>query len=89
MSTVEEFKKLPKEVQEKVISDLAGWNRTHVTWEYGRYWVSVDYCCRDSYGADKKEIGEWSYETLKVLPEVAKARADYNADAKNYNWDIC
>lgn len=84
----EEFNKLPQAVKDKIISDLAAFNETHVFFENGKYDVSVDWCLKARYGSDHKFIGEWSYKDLsEKLPELKKARESYLEECRHANWD--
>ena len=87
-NTYQEFKKLPEDVQLKIIKDLSAYNETHVFYEYGRYIVSVDWGLKSSYGYDHKFIGEWNYEELsKYIPELVQAREHYEDECSKANWE--
>lgn len=55
--TYQVFKKLPKEVKEKIRYTLRAYDEAHVTYENGSYKVSVGVALTATYAPDFKVIG--------------------------------
>ena len=61
------FNTLPKEVQEKIISDLGCFNKTNVIYENGKYEVSPHTFITNTYAEDHRFIG--TFEATEILTE--------------------
>lgn len=68
----EQLSKLPVEVQEEVKSALRAYDECHITFEYGKYEVSVAVSIKKAYAPDHKFIGTAYVEDIYTLEERTK-----------------
>lgn len=69
---LQQLNELPKEIQESVKYILKAYDEVYVTFEYGKYDVSVGICIKSKYGKDHKFIGTFKAEDIFTEEERYK-----------------
>ena len=55
--TLQTFNELPKEVQDDAKETLKAYDECYISYEYGKYHVSVGVCIKSKYATDYKHFG--------------------------------
>ena len=68
--TIEQFKALPKAVQEDVKDTLHAYEKVTISFEYGEYHVRTGTLLKNQYGPDHKVLGEIRDRDIFTVEEL-------------------